>query len=404
MKTFKEFLLESEESKSEIRLGFIEFIKNNFHEVHKEDFDAQESFVHLLVKYIEEKLSDNDINIVSPEDVNEELITNIKQKRSSYFLNKSSNDISNIQFNGNKFAEMPVTFPGYNCYSIIKDYEFFFNISRKTSDNEDYDLELERNFIPDLFETEIFEIDSNIKTIKIETDENFSFTFGFEFNKNMVHILREYFTDIKNKIWKTNSLVINHREFKGLPSLELPELELINSFETVTKLFENHMKVERQLELHDFHDLKILQNCETDILYLEQSSIQKIDFKTVKLKGIHLKSSTIHNLPKNLHLVTLGLEKSSYINLPDGLTIDKNLNISNSNISEIGNNITIKGELYLNNFITKLPENLKCNKLNLTKNNAHLIIPESLEASQILIKKDNNFTIPEKFKSKIKFK
>lgn len=382
------------------------FIKNNFHEVYKENFDAQESFVHLLVKYIEEKLSDNDINIVSPEDVNEELITNIKQKRSSYFLNKSSNDTNNINFHGKKFAEMPVTLPGYNCYSIIKDYEFFFNISRKTPDNEDYDLELERNFIPDLFETEIFEIDSNIKTIKIETDENFSFTFGFEFNKNMIQILREYFTDIKNKIWKTNDLLLTYRAFEGLPSLELPEFKLFNSFEieTVTKLFENHIKVERQLELHNFHNLKILQNCETDILYLEQSSIQKIDFKTVKLKGIHLKSSTIHNLPKNLHLVTLGLEKASYINLPDGLTIDKNLNISNSNITEIGNNITIKGELILNNYITKLPENLKCNKLNLTKNNVHLIIPESLEASQILIKKDHNFTIPEKFKSKIKFK
>lgn len=404
MLSFKEFLLESEESKSEIQLGFMNFIKNNFHEVHKEDFDALETLIHLLVKYIEEKLSDNDINIISPEDVNEELITNIKQKRSSYFLNKSSSDISNIQFNGNKFAEMPVTLPGYNCYSIIKDYEFFFNISRKTPDNEDYDLELERNFIPDLFETEIFEIDSNIKTIKIETDENFSFTFGFKFNKNLISILREYFTDIKNKIWKINSLLINYSEFKGLPSLELPNLELANTFESKTKLFENHIKVEQQLELYYFHDLKILQNCETDILYLEQSSIQKIDFKTVKLNGIHLKSSTIHNLPKNLHLATLGLEKASYINLPDGLTIDKNLNISNSNITEIGNNITIKGELILNNYITKLPENLKCNKLNLTKNNAHLIIPESLEASQILIKKDNNFTIPEKFKSKIKFK
>ena len=85
------------------------------------------------------------------------------------------------------------------------------------------------------------------------------------------------------------------------------------------------------------------------------------DFSIYYNGDLDLENTNITKLPDNLNVNGwLDLTNTKITELPNNLTVKGSLNLTNTNITELPNNLTVNGSLYLaNTNITKLPDNLK---------------------------------------------
>jgi len=78
-------------------------------------------------------------------------------------------------------------------------------------------------------------------------------------------------------------------------------------------------------------------------------------------KGLNLNNTPITSLPDNLQVGgNLNLDNTKITSLPDNLQVGGNLNLNNTPITSLPNNLKVGGDLNLyNTKITSLPDNLQ---------------------------------------------
>jgi hypothetical protein len=71
---------------------------------------------------------------------------------------------------------------------------------------------------------------------------------------------------------------------------------------------------------------------------------------------------SMYNLPENLHVKNLRLKGTPLETLPDGLTVDGDLDLTGSKIKTLPPGLKVKGTVTLNDLITETPEGLRCRR------------------------------------------
>ena len=95
-------------------------------------------------------------------------------------------------------------------------------------------------------------------------------------------------------------------------------------------------------------------------LYLSNTNITELPNNLTVGGGLYLSNTNIAELPDNLTVGGwLDLSNTNITELPENLTVGGWLDLSNTNIAELPDNLTVGGSLDLSNTnITELPENL----------------------------------------------
>lgn len=417
MISFKEFLLL--EGFSGIQNNFMVYIRDNIDEFfpEKEIKYDHTILIKMLEGFIKEKLSDNDLYELSSDELNSEIEKNLKNNKFSYGNLKEKN----VNISGKAFPEIPTTFQDYRFISFIEKDELSFLVSRKFTESKEYSKELERNIIPDIF-YEINKIYPDIKLIDNPEEPNHSFLFTFEIiDTNRFFDYMTFFSKIQNKLILNSFFIAHLKDFKTkpllIPELKFDYLTIRDSEGLYPKLFNNPVFVENIFYLTNIQ-LNTLQNFQTshliivnsDVNILKSENITNLDLREsnvniLKIKdmsNLDLRNSRIESpLPKDLHLTNLKLSKGSFLNLSDGLMVNKKLDLRGSTITKIGKRTSINGDIILNNLITELPPDLKCDTLDLTWLKKPITLPPSLKVKHIKINENMNFEIPDSLKSKI---
>lgn len=137
-------------------------------------------------------------------------------------------------------------------------------------------------------------------------------------------------------------------------------------------------------------------------LYLNGNTTYLPDGLTV---GGYLKISNnyITKLPGNLKVGDLFLSGSRITELPDGLTVEGDIYLVGTKVTKLSDNLTVGGNLFLNAKITSLPDNLKVGGSLVLTATTITELPDNLKVGRLYLPKGfDKSTVPDHLKGKVK--